>query len=167
MGTRDFAFNRQLTLLTFLLFFVALVGSPPGQAQPITADINVTLRPVAEKIPLVTDINVIGNSVFICTQTGLLLRKSLASSSTTDFSVFLDLSAKVGTLGTGIPGLPGLGYPNPGTYDERGLLGFAADPGFSQNGRFWVWYTNINEHTVLPVSPTSFSGSFPHRTPGT
>ena len=144
MWTRDFAFNRQLTLFAFLLCFVALAVPPPGKAQPITADINVVLRPVAEKIPLVTDINVIGNSVFICTQTGLLLRKSLASSITTDSSVFLDLSAKVGTLGTGIPGLPGLGYPNPGTYDERGLLGFAADPGFSQNGRFWVWYTNIN-----------------------
>ena len=42
----------------------------------------------------------------------------------------------------------GLGNPAAGTYDERGLLGFAADPGFSQNGRFWVWYTNINEHTA-------------------
>ena len=154
MWTRDFAFNRQLALLTFLLFFVVLANPSAGPAQPITADINVTLRPVAEKIPLVTDINVIGNSVFICTQTGLLLRKSLASSSTTDFSVFLDLSAKVGTLGTGIPGLPGLGYPVPGTYDERGLLGFAAHPGFSQNGVFWVWYTNINEHTA--VQPNFF-----------
>ena len=148
MWTRDFAFNKQLALLTFLLFFVVLANPSAGRAQPITADINVTLRPVAEKIPLVTDISVIGNSVFICTQTGLLLRKSLASSSTTDFSVFLDLSVQVGTLGTGIPGLPGLGYPVPGTYDERGLLGFAAHPGFSQNGVFWVWYTNINEHTV-------------------
>src|SRR5438034_2162455 len=143
MRTRGFAFNRQLILLAFLFCLVALTGSRPGRAQSIAADINVILRPVAEKIPLVTDINVIGNSVFICTQTGLLLRKSLVSSGTTDFSVFLDLSAKVGTLGTGIPGLPGLGYPVPGTYDERGLLGFAAHPGFSQNGVFWVWYTNI------------------------
>ena len=148
MWARYSAFTRHLTLLTFLLSFVALTGPSPARAQAITADINVILRPVAEKIPLVTDINVINDSVFICTQTGLLLRKNLTSGSTTDFSVFLDLTAKVGTLGTGIPGLPGLGYPNPGTYDERGLLGFAADPGFSQNGRFWVWYTNINEHTA-------------------
>lgn len=119
-----------------------------SKVQPITADINVILRPVAEKIFLVTDINVVGDSVFICTQPGLLLRKSLNSSSTTDFSVFLDLRAKVGMLGTGVPGLPGLGYPTPGTYDERGLIGFAADPDFRHNGRFWAWYTNINEHTA-------------------
>ena len=55
MWTRDFAFNRQLALLTFLLFFVVLANPSAGRAQPITADINVTLRPVAEKIPLVTD----------------------------------------------------------------------------------------------------------------
>ena len=148
MRARYFAFMRQLTSLTFLLFFVALTAPSPGKAQAITADINVKLRPVVEKIDLVTDINVVDDSLFICTQPGLLLRKSLASRSTTDFSVFLDLSVKVGTLGTGIPSLPGLGYPTPGTYDERGLLGFAADPQFRNNGRFWVWYTNINEHTA-------------------
>ena len=103
-----------------------------------------------EKIDLVTDISVIGDSLFICTQPGLLLRKSLASPSTTDFSIFLDLHTKVGTLGFGIPALPGLGYPTPGTYDERGLIGFAADPAFSSNGKFWVWYTNINEHSASP-----------------
>ncbi len=139
---------RQLTLLTFLLSFVALTGPSPGRAQAVTADLNVKLRPVVEKIDLVTDINVVDDSLFICTQPGLLLRKSLASNSTTDFSVFLDLRVKVGALGTGIPSLPGLGYPTPGTYDERGLLGFASDPDFRHNGRFWVWYTNINEHTA-------------------
>jgi len=141
---------RQLSLLTILLSFVALTGLSPGKAQAVTADINVILRPVVEKIDLVTDINVVGDSVFICTQPGLLLRKSLASPSTTDYSVFLDLHTQVGTLGFGIPALPGLGYPIPGTYDERGLLGFAADPAFSSNGRFWVWYTNINEHSASP-----------------
>lgn len=125
-----------------------LTGLFPGKAQTITADINVILRPVVEKIDLVTDINVVDDSLFICTQPGLLLRKSLTSPSTTNYSVFLDLHAKVGTLGSGIPSLPGLGYPTPGTYDERGLLGFAADPDFRHNGRFWVWYTNINEHTA-------------------
>ena len=139
---------RKLTLLAFLFAFFALTGLAPGNAQAVTPDMNVKLRPVAEHIDLVTDINVIGDSVFICTQPGLILRKSLSSPSTADYSVFLDLRTQVGTLGTGIPSLPGLGYPVPGTYDERGLLGFAADPDFSHNGRFWVWYTNINEHTV-------------------
>ena len=56
MRTRDFAFNRQLTLLIFLLFSVVLPNPSAGRAESIMADINVTLRPVAEKIPLVTDI---------------------------------------------------------------------------------------------------------------
>jgi len=56
----------------------------------------------------------------------------------------------VGRLGSRIPGLPSLGYPDPETYDERGLLGFAADPDFESNGRFWVWYSNINEHSPSP-----------------
>src|ERR1700720_376932 len=97
-----FTFMRQLTSLAFLLSFVALTGSSPVKAQAVTTDINVTLRPVVEKIDLVTDINVVGDSVFICTQPGLLLRKSLASPSTTDYSVFLDLHMQVGTLGFGI-----------------------------------------------------------------
>lgn len=126
----------------------AVLGAPRAKVDPVPADIDVLLRPVAERIHLATDLNVVDDTLFICTQPGLLLRKSLGSGSTTDYSVFLDLRAKVGTLGTGIPALPGLGYPNPGTYDERGLLGFAADPDFRHTGRFWVWYTNINEHTA-------------------
>src|SRR3989442_10845449 len=66
-----------------------LTSPSPVGAQAITADINVLLRPVVDKIDLVTDISVIGDSLFICTQPGLLLRKSLASPSTTDFSIFL------------------------------------------------------------------------------
>src|SRR5258706_1742247 len=112
--------SRQF-LLTLLFSFVALAGVSPASAQVI-ADIDVLLRPVVEKIDLVTDINVVGNSVFICTQPGLILRKSLSTQSTTDASIFLDLTTKVGILGSRIPALPGLGYPTPGTYDEKGRL---------------------------------------------
>jgi hypothetical protein len=56
----------------------------------------------------------------------------------------------VGRLGSHVPGLPGLGYPTPETYDERGLLAFAADPQFFSNGRFWVWYSAINERSDSP-----------------
>lgn len=116
----------------------------------VTADKNVRLVPVIEHVDLVTDINVVGNTLYACTQPGLLLRKSLSSGSTSDFSVFLDLRAQVGRLGTGIPSLPGLGYPTAETYDERGLLGFAAHPDFQSNGRFWVWYSNINDRSANP-----------------
>ena len=131
------------------LLLVSVAAAFQANAQ-ITADTNVQLKPIIEHVDLVTDINVVGDSLFVCTQPGLLLRKSLASHSTTDYSVFLDLRSKVGMLGDRIPGLAGLGYPAPGTYDERGLLGFAASPGFARNGTFWVWYSAIEEHSASP-----------------
>ena len=33
--------------------------------------------------------------------------------------------------------------------DERGLLGLAFPPGFAQNGRFYVDYTDLNSNTVI------------------
>jgi len=132
-----------------LLFGLAfLISTFPIQAQPITADLNVKLQPVLEHIDLVTDINMVGFSLFVCTQPGRLYRKNLIGNSAPD--VFLDLRAQVGRLGSHIPGLPGLGYPDPETYDERGLLGFVADPDFHLNGRFWVWYSGINERSASP-----------------
>lgn len=38
-------------------------------------------------------------------------------------SQLLDIRSNIGFLGTNVPGLPGLGYPLPNSYDERGLLG--------------------------------------------
>jgi hypothetical protein len=132
-----------------IVFVVATVAGLSRASAQITADIKVKLKPVVERINLVTDINEVNGTLYIATQPGLLLKKSLATRSTTDFTVFLDLRTKVGPLGDRIPGLAGLGYPTPGTYDERGLLGFVADPAFKSNGRFWVWYTAINEHTRI------------------
>src|SRR3954467_4690117 len=135
-------FARGKSIMANLLFGLAfLISTFPIQAQPITADLNVKLQPVLEHIDLVTDINMVGFSLFVCTQPGRLYRKNLIGNSAPD--VFLDLRAQVGRLGSHIPGLPGLGYPDPETYDERGLLGFVADPDFNLNGRFWVWYSGI------------------------
>src|ERR1700693_147086 len=131
------------------LLLVSVAAAFQANAQ-ITADTNVRLKPIIEHVDLVTDLNVVGDSLFVCTQPGLLLRKSLSSQSTTDYSVFLDLRSKVGALGTNIPGLGGLGYPTPGTYDERGLLGFTASPRFAADGAVWVWYFAINEHSASP-----------------
>ena len=75
---------------TALLFCGALLaGAPRARGGEITADIKVKLRPVLERIDLVTDINVIGDWVYVCTQPGLLLRKNLDSHGTTNVSVFL------------------------------------------------------------------------------
>jgi len=62
MWARYSALTRHLTLLTFLLCFVALTGPSPARAQAITADINVILGPVAEKIPLVS-VRRLGNRI--------------------------------------------------------------------------------------------------------
>src|SRR5439155_4761842 len=137
---------RMVASLVF--FFAALIGTSQARGQAITADINVKLQPVLEHIDLVTDISLVGNTLFVCTQPGQLYRKSLSANSAPE--VFLDVRAEVGRLGSHIPSLPGLGYPIPETYDERGLLGFAADPEFDRNGRFWIWYSNISERSGSP-----------------
>jgi len=129
---------------------IALIAFSRANAQAVTTQGNVKLRPVMERIDLVTDMAVVRGSIYATTQPGLLLRKSLSSSSTTDFSVFLDVRDRVGRLGSHIPSLAGLGYPVAETYDERGLLGFAPDPAFNGDGRFWIWYTNINERSANP-----------------
>lgn len=117
----------------------------------LEAKVKVKLKPIATNIGVVSDINIIDNFVYITTEPGLLLRKDLNTSSTTDYTVVVDLTATVGTLGSNVPSLPGLGYPVPETYDERGLLGFAAHPDFDNvNGTFWLWYTNNNERTSNP-----------------
>jgi hypothetical protein len=143
------SFGKRSFIALLLCGAVLLVPSRP-RAEGITADIHVKLRPVLERIDLVTDINAIGDTLYVCTQPGLLLTKNLGTPGTTTYSVVLDLRTKVGRLGSRIPALPGLGYPVPETYDERGLLGFAADPNFRHNGRFWVWYTAIEEHSPNP-----------------
>jgi hypothetical protein len=140
--------QSQQMVASLVFSFAALIGTSQARGQAITADINVKLQPVLEHIDVVTDINVVGNTLFVCTQPGQLYRKGLSAN--TAPQVFLDLRSEVGRLGSHIPSLPGLGYPVPETYDERGLLGFAADPEFDRNGRFWVWYSNISERSQSP-----------------
>jgi hypothetical protein len=144
--------KRLLTerMLRFWLMWcvITLLNVWRTEGQEISSDIKVKLQPVIEHIDLVTDINTVGNNLFVCTQPGRLYRMAMDGSSAPE--VFLDIRSQVGQLGSNVPGLPGLGYPDPGTYDERGLLGFAADPNFEKNGRFWIWYSAINERSKSP-----------------
>src|SRR5438105_14671315 len=101
----------QQMMANLVFFFAVLIGASQAIGQAITADINVKLQPVLEHIDLVTDINVVGNTIFVCTQPGELYRKRLSANSPPE--LFLDLRAEVGRLGSHIPGLAGLGYPVP------------------------------------------------------
>lgn len=132
------------TAVVFLLGLI--IALPQARAGHHGTASKVKLVPVVNNTDLITDINVVGDSIFACTQPGVLIR----STGHGGWTAFLDISDKVGTLGDRIPGLGGLGYPTPGTYDERGLLGFAAHPNFQRNGVFWVWYTAINETHNAP-----------------
>src|SRR5262249_47999086 len=64
---------------------------------------------------------------------------------------FVVVRSGAGARRAPLPGLPRLCCPAPETYDPRGLLGFAADPQFEKNGRFWVWYSNVNERSPNPA----------------
>ena len=66
----------------FCLSAALLFTASQTNGQEITADINVQLRPVIEHIDVVTDINVVGKTMFVCTQPGQLYRKDLSANST-------------------------------------------------------------------------------------
>jgi glucose/arabinose dehydrogenase len=69
------------------------------------------------------------NRLFVADQTGKLYAVNLDTHAK---RVFLDASGLLVPLGVG----------GPGTYDERGFLGFAFDPGYAQNG---ILYTYTSE----------------------
>ena len=66
------------------------------------------------------------NHLFVVDQPGTLWVVNLTTGSK---AVFLDVSARLVTLGV----------CGPGTFDERGLLGLAFHPNFQQNGKFYTY----------------------------
>ena len=81
--------------------------------------------------------------VFIVTQPGIIY---VAKDGVVLDQPFLDLSARVS------------GPRSSGEYSERGLLGLAFHPRFSENGYFYVNYTDLDGNTVIArysVSPAA------------
>jgi len=72
--------------------------------------------------------------LFIVTQTGIIY---VAKDGVILDQPFLDLSARVS------------GPRSSGEYSERGLLGLAFHPRFSENGYFYVNYTDLDGNTVI------------------
>src|SRR5262245_55197176 len=98
----DVCVPKQQLLVGLLISCAMLIIIARSVGQPISADINVKLQPVVEHIDLVTDINIVGNTLFICTQPGQVYRKNLSANGAPE--VFLDLRSEVGRLGSHIPG---------------------------------------------------------------
>ncbi len=81
-----------------------------------TAPVGGAAAPVAE----------LADQLFIIDQTGVIWRLHLDNG---DKEVFIDVSAR----------LVDLGFFGPGSYDERGLLGFAFHPDYANNGLLYLY----------------------------
>jgi glucose/arabinose dehydrogenase len=119
----------KLLSVPLLLFFVLIFAGckkdhkpPPGtNATPDLQQVTDGLvSPVALAEPPDGS-----KRLFIADQVGKIW--IVKADGTKEASPFIDLSSKMVAL-------------NPG-YDERGLLGLAFDPGFKNNGKFYVFYT--------------------------
>ncbi|CAN5907478.1 PQQ-dependent sugar dehydrogenase [soil metagenome] len=142
---------KRLALVLGLAALVVLlaVGVAPASDElgdPIErdipeGDIQVSLEPLATGLTAPnwgTSAPGISDRLFVTDQDGILWNIDLASG---EKSVFLDVSDRLIDLGVG----------GPGTFDERGLLGVAFDPGYATNGLFYTY-------TSEPVSgPADFS----------
>lgn len=130
---------------------------PSGSEKPL---VQIRLAPIAADIDLPT---VIKSAVFpgsnkeyivVCTQVGqVLLIHNGNVNLLLDLTNYRDQSLILNPLGNPVwstvnnESVADLLGPR---YDERGLLGIAFHPRFSQNGRFWLWYTERNSPVKFP-----------------
>ena len=136
-GTFDYHCSFHPTIPTMhgeVMVTSALPVPPPVE------DIKINLGLIAENLTAPIGLIPSGDGrLFIIDQIGLI--KIINSSGQILDEPFLDLRSKMVTL-------------NP-QYDERGLLGLAFHPGFSQNGRFFVYYSA----PLRPGAPTKFDAT--------
>ena len=139
--TFEWAFNQSGTfdyhcsIHLFMRGEVTVTSTLP--VPPPVEDIGIGLGLIAENLTAPIGLIPSGDGrLFIIDQIGLI--KIINSSGQILDEPFLDLRSKMVTL-------------NP-QYDERGLLGLAFHPGFSQNGRFFVYYSA----PLRPGAPANF-----------
>ena len=106
--------------------------SPPSSPPAPAPSNSLRLQPLSSVLTAPVFLTVPPGDVgrlFVVEQGGLI--KSLNSSDGTLRATFLDVSALITSGG------------------ERGLLGMAFDPAFANNGRFYIYYTNLNGDIVI------------------
>ena len=102
--------------------------APPTQALPLRLDIE----PFADGFQALTFVTNAGDGtglLYVVEQRGVIWR--IAPDGTVNQTLFLDITDRVGSGG------------------ERGLLGLAFHPGFADNGRFFLDYTDRDGDTVV------------------
>ena len=135
--------NRLLPIAApLLLALTALAGvaHAPNAALPALELERVFPALTFERPVLLTHAGDGSGRVYVVEQHGVIHRIDPATPEQTD--VFLDISARVSRRG-----------------NEEGLLGLAFDPGFAENGRFYVYYSAASpRRSVLSRFETGVGG---------
>ena len=114
-----------------LLAATLLAASAACAAPAVTGGLTVTLQPVAQGLDLPVGVTHAGDGsgrLFVVEQRGKI---RVVDDGQLLAAPFLDLSSQVSCCG------------------ERGLLGLAFHPGYAQDGRFYVDYTDSAGNTVV------------------
>lgn len=144
LASPRFAANSNLTYAVNVL---------PDTQTPIRIGFDVVVSNLVSPVVL-THAGDGSDRLFICEQIGQIL--IVDSNRTLLPQPFLDISNKMSTLANPDPG--GFFGTNLGVntvFDERGLLGLAFHPGYSTNGRFFIYYSspksgsNINHESIV------------------
>lgn len=123
-----------------LLSALTVLSAGPSAAHPINGkvrlaepivrgDINIRLDEVASGLTApnwATSAPGIANHLFVSDQIGII------------WDINLDTGARTSLLDVSADLVP-LGFAGPGTFDERGLIGFTFHPDFATNGRFYTY----------------------------
>ncbi len=129
--------KRMLISALVLMSFVGVVSAQDAVTMPSTDE--VVLTRVAEGFTrplLLTHAGDGSNRIFVAQQGGKVL--ILDEVGSTLEMPFLDLTALVSPAANNLAG-----------YSEQGLLGLAFDPAYTENGYFYVNYTDVGGDTVV------------------
>lgn len=132
----------------------SISGASPGEAGLLAplilpGDFTIALEPIAEGLTAPnwgTFVPGEADRLFVSDQAGQLWAIDLADG---DKKLFLDVSDQL------VP----LGIAGPGTFDERGLLGFAFHPDYTSNGLLYTLtsepVTALADFSTIPITGTA------------
>ncbi|MGH7181103.1 MAG: PQQ-dependent sugar dehydrogenase, partial [Nitrospiraceae bacterium] len=108
-------------------------GNDTQQNSQLPTSTSLTLQTVTTDLtfPVFMTADPSDNTRLFIVEKGGVIKIFDRNSSSLRPTAFLDLSILISTVG------------------ERGLLGMAFDPGYSTNGQFYVFYTDVNGNLVI------------------